>query len=389
MKKNIILKVIAFAIGLSGCSEQTDGNESTNPNQYQSAIDLNYRDAMLEKIQNNAYVVFVGQISQIIDDNSASIETKYTSITDQVRTPHSWQGFGGEILSTVETKNVTLFAGYTGDKVTLLFATKPQLLVGDKVRIFGRYSGTAQQTLVSGEVITVPQFEVDYYKVFNGGTYDSVGTKMNGEFTEKDGKFTFLTFDEIKKAEEQEKKKEAEAKIQAELNIQNGSNSEVQESSQGETQSDEKVIDVGTVTGLDPNGDGFLSIRDVVPQNENSKEIGRLHNGDTVNIVGKQGHWYKIKLKDSNGYGWCHGNWIKINSHKQPSNSKQNTTSNNNKIDSRKVYAYKLMTGNNISNLDDIVVKANDKGIKIYCLSDMSMCKTEAEVTGNSYGNKK
>ncbi|MDD5405532.1 MAG: SH3 domain-containing protein [Sulfurovaceae bacterium] len=66
------------------------------------------------------------------------------------------------------------------------------------------------------------------------------------------------------------------------------------------------------VYGLDPNRDGFLSIRNVIPKNGNSREIGRLYNGDAVKIVEKQGHWYKIKLKDSDGYGWCHENWIKL-----------------------------------------------------------------------------
>lgn len=45
-----------------------------------------------------------------------------------------------------------------------------------------------------------------------------------------------------------------------------------------------------------------------------------------------------------------------------------------------KNYAHQLMTGIDMSNINDIKIKTNSNGIKIYCLSDMSMCKTEAEV---------
>lgn len=45
-----------------------------------------------------------------------------------------------------------------------------------------------------------------------------------------------------------------------------------------------------------------------------------------------------------------------------------------------KNYAHKLMTGIDMSSPNDIKIKTNSRGIKIYCLSDMSMCKTEAEV---------
>jgi cytochrome c553 len=43
--------------------------------------------------------------------------------------------------------------------------------------------------------------------------------------------------------------------------------------------------------------------------------------------------------------------------------------------------AYKFITGKDLINFNDIVVKYNSKGIKIYCLSNMSICKTENEVT--------
>jgi len=46
-----------------------------------------------------------------------------------------------------------------------------------------------------------------------------------------------------------------------------------------------------------------------------------------------------------------------------------------------KNYAHQLMTGYDIFGQSDIKVKKNSSGVKIYCLNDMSMCKTEAEVS--------
>lgn len=66
---------------------------------------------------------------------------------------------------------------------------------------------------------------------------------------------------------------------------------------------------IGTVYGLDPYGDGFLSIR----RRPNSKEIGRLYNGDRVEILGRSGKWYKIRNIKSRQVGWSHSNWIRVN----------------------------------------------------------------------------
>ncbi len=67
------------------------------------------------------------------------------------------------------------------------------------------------------------------------------------------------------------------------------------------------ISDKGTVYGLDPQGDGFLSIR----KKPNSTEIGKLYNGDKVEILEKSGKWYKIKDIRSGIEGWSHSNWIR------------------------------------------------------------------------------
>lgn len=63
---------------------------------------------------------------------------------------------------------------------------------------------------------------------------------------------------------------------------------------------------IGIVYGLDPNDDGFLSIR----QKPNSKEIGRLYNGNRVEILGKRGKWYRIRTLNSGLIGWSYTKWI-------------------------------------------------------------------------------
>jgi hypothetical protein len=64
---------------------------------------------------------------------------------------------------------------------------------------------------------------------------------------------------------------------------------------------------IGIVYGLDPNNDGFLSIR----QKPNSREIGRLYNEARVEILGKHGKWYKIKTFNSGLIGWAYSKWIR------------------------------------------------------------------------------
>ncbi len=67
--------------------------------------------------------------------------------------------------------------------------------------------------------------------------------------------------------------------------------------------------EIGVVMGLDPNGDGFLSLR----KKPKAKEISKLYNGDKVEILDKRGKYYKVKDFKSGKEGWSHKNWIKVN----------------------------------------------------------------------------
>ena len=65
---------------------------------------------------------------------------------------------------------------------------------------------------------------------------------------------------------------------------------------------------IGIVHGLDPYGDGFLSLR----SKPKGREIAHLYNGTKVKILDKRGPWYKV-IKISTGQrGWTHGKWILV-----------------------------------------------------------------------------
>ncbi len=74
----------------------------------------------------------------------------------------------------------------------------------------------------------------------------------------------------------------------------------------------------GTVTGLDPNGDGFLAVR----SEPKGRKLGELHNGDTVAILGQRGAWYKVRTS-SGLVGWSHGDWIVYKNNKNKFSQKK------------------------------------------------------------------
>jgi hypothetical protein len=63
---------------------------------------------------------------------------------------------------------------------------------------------------------------------------------------------------------------------------------------------------VGTVMGLDPNGDGFLAVR--TGPGTGYRMIDKLVNGQRVTIINGQGGWLGVEYDGRQG--WAHGNWI-------------------------------------------------------------------------------
>ncbi|WP_342359736.1 SH3 domain-containing protein [Terrarubrum flagellatum] len=87
---------------------------------------------------------------------------------------------------------------------------------------------------------------------------------------------------------------------------------------------------LGQIVGLDPNGDGFLSVRSG-PGGQPYREIDRLFNGNKVAVCGNRGLWYQIVYPAGGAdcgvgtpwpvrqaytgpcnYGWVHSRYVRI-----------------------------------------------------------------------------
>lgn len=62
------------------------------------------------------------------------------------------------------------------------------------------------------------------------------------------------------------------------------------------------------VTGLDPNGDGFLAVR--TGPGTNHRKIDQLYNGDLVRTCARSGAWYGVYYGKPRRVGWVHGKWL-------------------------------------------------------------------------------
>lgn len=62
------------------------------------------------------------------------------------------------------------------------------------------------------------------------------------------------------------------------------------------------------VSGLDPNGDGFLAVR--TGPGSNYAKLDELHNGDMVRTCVGSGRWVGIYYGQPRRKGWVHSNWL-------------------------------------------------------------------------------
>ncbi len=62
------------------------------------------------------------------------------------------------------------------------------------------------------------------------------------------------------------------------------------------------------VSGLNPNGDGFLAVR--TGPGTNYRKIDELHNGDTVRTCAQKGSWFGVYYGQPRRKGWVHGKWL-------------------------------------------------------------------------------
>ena len=62
------------------------------------------------------------------------------------------------------------------------------------------------------------------------------------------------------------------------------------------------------VTGLDPNGDGFLAVR--TGPGTQYRKIDELHNGADVRPCDSRGNWSGVYYGSPRRKGWVHMNWL-------------------------------------------------------------------------------
>lgn len=85
----------------------------------------------------------------------------------------------------------------------------------------------------------------------------------------------------------------------------------------------------------------------------------------------------KTKSKESNSFN---NSQYGSQPNTQAEEITNNETTNDMEPNSMMKGAYRLITGNELTNNNDIVEKYNSKNVVIYCLADGSVCKTETEV---------
>lgn len=68
-----------------------------------------------------------------------------------------------------------------------------------------------------------------------------------------------------------------------------------------------RSVDYAYVSGLDPNGDGFLALRSGTTSA--ATRLAKMTEGTLLTVLGQQGDWRHVRLQDGRE-GWAHSNWI-------------------------------------------------------------------------------
>jgi len=63
------------------------------------------------------------------------------------------------------------------------------------------------------------------------------------------------------------------------------------------------------VAGLDPNGDGFLALRE--GYTSGARRISTMREGSRLAVLGQEGVWFNVRT-ETGLVGWAHSNWIRF-----------------------------------------------------------------------------
>lgn len=115
-------------------SQSSAGSVASMEEYKASSVGLNYRSAQLGDYKHGTLLYMQGQISQIVDQRTAMVQTEHHE-----------------------------YIGYMGQPVLLRFNETPRLITGDEVIVFGRYAGTREYQTVLGHKASSPIVYVDHY----------------------------------------------------------------------------------------------------------------------------------------------------------------------------------------------------------------------------------
>ena len=137
---------------------------------------------------------------------------------------------------------------------------------------------------------------------------------------------------------------------------------------------------IGIVTGLDPHGDGFLTLR----SKPNGKKITDIYNRAIVKVLDKRGKWYKVKYHHYQG--WVYGKWLKTGLYGSSSMPNKGIKSfereegeEEGDMDSYELYGQgdscSFSIGSDISLFSTCKVDIDSKGYLILCTPKKRFCK--------------
>lgn len=150
-------------------------------------------------------------------------------------------------------------------------------------------------------------------------------------------------------------------------------------------------ISLGEVHGLNPDGDGFLAMRE--SPDSNSAMIVKLLEGDAVEIYEEKNGWLYVKVNSSGKFGWCNKQWIRVSQDM----SSHTSSEKNSLAESAIAVSSKPLHLETIENkplcVGDVSLNCNFRPDTMQCLSFFNFdyygaptkdfCKSAAEDDGN------
>ena len=141
MLRKIMMIIMGICVGgfvilvIIGAMVSAFSDKVPKMSEYDKALGLEYRSAMLEQIPLKTLIKIPGRVSQI-----------------------------SEFWGRIETKT-NYPQQYSGNDVYLKFDKKVRVLENDIIMVYGRYDGVEQYETITHASRTIPRIIVDYYEI--------------------------------------------------------------------------------------------------------------------------------------------------------------------------------------------------------------------------------